>query len=633
MKRLAILVLVVLILPWQLWGGAHPVAAAPAISISPGSVAPGGTIQVTGAGFAASSSGSSVALCTNLPVTPVCTTIPVSSSGTFTVNVTIPQSIPPGSYQVSVLQVATPAVYASFTVVAPTPAPTPTISVSPSSIVPGNQLTISGANWPASSQVQVCSAVPGYGCQAIATSASGTFQVLTTIPASTPSGGYSVSAQAGTGSPVTTQVTVTANNRISLSPSPVVPGQPETVAGSGFGPGEIISVGFPALFINGGKGDQEVRGTADASGNFAIQLPIPGNEVAGNYIVTARGLSTGRLSTALMNVAAQPSLTASAATAVPGTIIEVSGQRWSSNWPLTVNSRVLLTNGDVQILSVSTQVNSVGAFSVQLRIPTNAAPGPVSFDVKQVQGGQTYTAFVIVNVQPLRPGVQFSSLSVAPGGSTTVYVHGFAPGNAPITLLTQVVVQGSTQPIMLILNPDVQGNASGTLSIPAGALPGKITVSVTQPSSGATVNEQLQIAGTPPPIATATPPQPPPPPPTPAVTATPTSTPTSVPVLRPLKFRHLSLWYPATIVGSFNHIKVRANLNARIGVDATITYPNGTVLHYRGTTNRSGRWARTFPVPADAIRGRLRTALVQVFLVNGATTSLERSLTFRLVPQ
>ncbi|GAC1463225.1 MAG: hypothetical protein PVSMB7_04580 [Chloroflexota bacterium] len=634
MKRIGLLVLAVLVVPWQLWGNAHPVSAAPAISISPASVAPGGTIQVTGSGFTASASGSSVALCTNLPVTPVCTAIPLSSAGTFTVNISVPASISPGTYQVTVLQTASPVQVASFTVVAPAPQPAPTLTVSSGTIASGQSLTVSGAHWPASSQVTLCVGLPGYGCQAVSTSAAGTFQVQIVVPTSAPSGAYAVTAQTGTNNPVTAQVSVVAVNRITLSPATAVPGQAEIVTGTGFGPGETVAISFPALFIEGGKAPEEVRGVADTNGTFSIPLPIPTNEVAGNYIVTVRGLSTGRQSTALMNVAAEPALSLSESAATPGTKITVTGRRWSSNWPLTVSARVLLTNHKVIDVSVSTQADLVGNFTVQIKIPDNAAPGPVSFGARQVQGGQTYTANATVTVRALDPGIQLSALSVLPGGSVTVYLHGFALGGtgSQITLFTEVTVQGGRQSVMVSVIPDAAGGAVATLSIPSGALPGKITVSATQPASGATISQAIEIAEA---AATSTPVQtpipPPPPPPSATATPTPTSTPLSVPVLRPLKFKRLGLWYTAAIVGSFNHIKVRANRKEKIGVDVTVTYPSGTVLHYRGITTRLGRWSKTFPVPRDAIRGRLRTALVQAFLIQGTETSLERSLTFRLV--
>ena len=127
-----------------------------------------------------------------------------------------------------------------------------------------------------------------------------------TVPSGTAAAQYTVSAVGSvSGRAVSSTLSVTATQpsvtaAISVSPSTAVRGSTVSVAGTGFQPGETISIFFGSGVVAGA--------TADGSGTFVNRtFVVPANTSAGTYTVQALG-STGRIVSTQLTVTNPPAV-------------------------------------------------------------------------------------------------------------------------------------------------------------------------------------------------------------------------------------------------------------------------------------------------------------------------------------
>jgi len=630
MKRLLILLLIAMIVPWQLAVATHAQTGA-VISVSPLSVQPAGTLTIQGSGFVPRFQ---YTLSINTP-SPVAATVTADANGQFITSVTIPGSTPPGAYSVSAsngaqttFQVSAVQLYLSAN---PVPAGT-SVTVNGSAFAPGSTVTVHTTVTVTGGTTQSVDAT-------VSVSSSGTFSANLAIPGNSVGGTYTVSVyQVGTTTSIAqVSLTVTSPTAIALNPSSVSGGTDTAigVTGTQFGQNEYVLVSYTANLNTGSTVAEQVTAQTDASGNFAVYtLPVPAAIVAGTYTVTATGQSSGRVGTATLLVTTQPSLSVNPTTAPPGTTVTVSGSHFAKNTPVTISAQFPLTGATSTPTPVSPSVttDNSGNFSLQIAIPAGAQAGVVTVTASQGFNNTKLTATTTITVGALTPTIQVSPTVSAPGSGVTVSGHGFLPGpNAPVTVTVPFIVNGATQSVKQSVDADTTGSFSTSLTVPANALAGASTVTATQASSGATASGTLTVTGR---VVTATPALTSTPTPSPTPTNTPVVSlvqPTPKPAIPPLRFRAVSLQHAAVRLLASNRVDARVNRAKKLTIQVTIAFPSGASRQYRGRTSAGGTWSKVFTVPANAtsVYSNRAYAMLQVW---DGKASAKTFQSFRIMP-
>ena len=236
------------------------------------------------------------------------------------------------------------------------------INISPSTVVPGAQITITGSGYVADEEVQTImigdkeADLPEARDDREATSA-GRIAYTITVPLDVGSGDKDVEVTVGTGDDERVgvgEITVPKPS-IELDPAESVPGSIISVTGKGFASGGRVEVRY--------KDAIEEVGKADSSGNVHIRLEIPSDAGVGktNEVkVEVRGTSS-------IN-ATEDHKTPGPAIMVPeqaqvGTLITISG----SNFEPFSNLEVRIGGRDATPTSAETDKN--GGFEIEARVP------------------------------------------------------------------------------------------------------------------------------------------------------------------------------------------------------------------------------------------------------------------------
>jgi hypothetical protein len=265
------------------------------VTLSPSTANPGATVEVFGSGWGVTTSedgdeNSEVTLevtGTSAHFGP----FPISSSGEFTGAFTVPSDAGVSKITVTAMDNnggLTPAGYDDQSKSATLNVPTGVITVSPDTASTGSVITISGAGFPAQTNLSALTFGDGNALPvpAPATDVTGDFTVTRTVPAaarggSLPPGAVVITARVGqiTG---TTSFTIPGPS-ISLSADSAAPGQMITVSGTNFG--AYANVGT----INVGQQNQAPTPNplTDATGNFSSSVLVPALN-PGAYTVTVR---------------------------------------------------------------------------------------------------------------------------------------------------------------------------------------------------------------------------------------------------------------------------------------------------------------------------------------------------------
>ena len=238
------------------------------------------------------------------------------------------------------------------------------LGISPSSVVPGQQVTITGSSFGDS---QLVTSVT-FGGEPVASSelttdtkstSSGRIAITVTVPVSVGDGEAKVILEAANGKRGEGTVTV-AKPAISLNPATSVPGSVISVIGSGFPSRAWVQVRY--------DGNIRIVEQADSSGAFSIRLTVPANAGVGddNPVVVEAQADTD------INASADHSTPGSAITlpeeAQVGSLMTVSG----TNFAVFSTLSVRLGTHTVTPTPVP-ETDKNGAFTVQVRVPRIAA--------------------------------------------------------------------------------------------------------------------------------------------------------------------------------------------------------------------------------------------------------------------
>jgi hypothetical protein len=281
-----------------------------------------------------------------------------TSAGTYSVSFTIPSGTASGPVTVTATQVSyNSTATATFTVPA-----APQISLSSSTATPGTSVTVTGSGFYANESVTIT--LPGGTTTTATATSSGSISTQVTIPTGTAAGTATISAIGAT-SQVKATATITIISPSLTAPLAFVnPGGIVNLTGTGFAPGEAVTVSASA------GGSQTV--TATSSGGFSLTVAIGANQQSGTITYTAQGVTSQATATATITVIAlhtstTPTPTPSKPTPTPSPT--------TTPPPTTTPTPVPATGGSTTWIIPSGRTN--GGYGEQINI-TNPNNQPVT---------------------------------------------------------------------------------------------------------------------------------------------------------------------------------------------------------------------------------------------------------------
>lgn len=445
------------------------------ITLSPSTASPGQTVTVNGQGFAPNAQ---VTLSITIPRTNSVSdtfsqTVTAAANGTFSAPLTLASDLVPGTYTVTAASTANNvSTTAQLTITAQ-----PAIKLQPTSVRPGQTVTVTGQGFPVSSQVVVSVTIPRTTnaaptvTQIVTSTASGTFTAQLPLGADVIPGTYTVTARSATSNvSASSTLTVAANPTLAVQPATALPGQSVTVTGNGFVAGTPVTIAAVLILTTGGTQTVSATATPATTGSFTAALTIPANAASGPATITAtQGQQT--VTTGLTVGLAQFHISVTPSSAIPGSSITVQGDGFPSGDRVSVSVPVHLTTGAPSTLTASATATPAGTFSVPLSIPLTVASGAYTVTVQSAATGRSVTAQLAV--PQFSPTLSVAPSTGAPGSQVIVNGSGFAPGSS-----VTISLDGSTLTTATV-------NGAGQFSIPA-------TIPATAPGGTGTITAQDQ---------------------------------------------------------------------------------------------------------------------------------------------
>ena len=280
-----------------------------------------------------------------------------AEDGKATFDVTVPGNVRTGEQEVKVYGDGTTSATATVTI------SVLGLDVSPSTVVPGQRVTITGSGFAKSAKVEdirigKVGVTPPDDAHS---TSSGRVAVTVTVPLNVSNGDMKVelkvSSRTGEG-----EITVPKPS-IELNPSESLPGSTISVTGTGFASTERVEVKY--------RGDIEEVGRADSDGNFSIMLTVPSDAGIGatNPVVVSVRDSDDEDEIDVDISATADHKTPGAAITVPeeaqvGTLITISGSNFEGFSTLSVN-----IGGKTATPTPSPEADKNGNFELQARVP------------------------------------------------------------------------------------------------------------------------------------------------------------------------------------------------------------------------------------------------------------------------
>ncbi|WP_374168963.1 choice-of-anchor G family protein [Microbacterium sp. WHRI 7836] len=459
-------------------------AAVAAIDAAP-TVQAGTNLPVTGSGWPANTQVSVQVTAPGGGIVNDPVPVTTDGNGAFTVDYFVPTATTVGTgYTVTATAGAVSATDTTEVTAAATVDAAPAVQA-------GTDLAVSGANWPANTQVSVQLSAPASGPNVggpvlVTTDGSGTFTVAYPVPAGTPAAtGYTVTASVGTQTATdTTEVTDAPVAAVDAAAT-VQAGTSLPVTGSNWPGNTQVSVQLtaPGGGVNVGG---PVTATTNASGDFTLDYPVPASAAPGAaYTVTATAGAVTAIDTTEVTAAAAVD---AADTVQAGTSLPVTG----TNWPASTQVSVQLTapgGGNVGG-PVTATTDASGGFTLDYPVPASATPG-AGYTVTATVGTQTATdttevtaAAAVDAADTVQAGTSLPVTGTNWPASTQVSVQLTAPGGGnvggPVTATT-----------------DASGGFTLDYPVPASATPGAgYTVTATVGTQTATDTTTVTAAAT-----------------------------------------------------------------------------------------------------------------------------------------
>src|SRR5712664_59628 len=319
-------------------------------------------------------------------------------------------------------------------------APAPSItSLSPTSGLVGNSVTISGANLGAT---QGTSTVTFSGVAATATSWSAT-SVVVLVPAGATTGSVVVTVGGVASNGVSFTVTVPAPSITSLNPTSGLIGTSVTITGANFG----ATQGTSTVKFNG------ITATPTSWSATSVVVLVPAGATTGNVVVTVGGVASNGMSYTVTTPA--PSITSlNPASGLIGTSVTITG----ANFGATQGTSTVTFNG------IAATATSWSATSIAASVPAGATSGNVVVTVGSVASNGVSFMVTI-------PAPSVTSLNPTSGAAgTAVTISGANFGTTQGASAVRFNGTAGT--------PTTWSATSVVVPVPAGATTGNVIVTV-----------------------------------------------------------------------------------------------------------------------------------------------------------
>jgi len=190
----------------------------------------------------------------------------------------------------------------------PAPAAAPALTMSPAKAAPGASVTVNGVGFQAGETVDITFSSQPVGEPTASTE--GTFALTFQVPNMAPAD-YDVvgRGRASNRSAVTKFTLALGEATLKFSADNAVPGGPVTAMGTGFKPGETVTITF--------NGPSVGTATADTTGAVSVPFSIPSTLTPGTYGATAHGSDSNREANGNFIIVAGPTPVATAVPAAP----------------------------------------------------------------------------------------------------------------------------------------------------------------------------------------------------------------------------------------------------------------------------------------------------------------------------
>ncbi len=393
---------------------------------NPASGSPGTRVYLTGTGFTA---GNSIRIYFNTTGSTSGTSISggtVPSSGNISTSFYVPTNTPKGTYLITLYTTDDGASNSQGFEV------TPKIALSDTSGYVGDEITVTGNGFTANRNVTI----QFDGVTQITTTATsyGTINPSLTIPKHV-RGSYYVTAIDYYGQSVTAYFTI--SSKLTISPTTAAAGDLLTIAGTGFGGSQSVTIYF--------DGTSVTSSTTDSQGSFTISNYALPKTYTGTHTIRAQDSSSYQSAT----VTVEQAFSLSSNTGTVGTNITISGTGFKAS------SSIALTIDNTVISSASISSDAYGSFSGTFSIPPISAG---AHQIKVSDGTTTDTKdFTVIPIATANPS------SGVIGAKITVNGSGFFSNQAISILFDNSSVKTTTT--------DAQGSFGTSFeapSLPAG---------------------------------------------------------------------------------------------------------------------------------------------------------------------
>jgi len=426
-------------------------ALAQSIVLTPTSGTAGTTVTVTGTGFTSYTTETVYILFDDAYIASAY----VGSAGTFSASFQVPSSyttamtVPVTVQHTTSVYDATKQIAIAYFSVTVAEAE---IVVSPSSGYVGDQITVSGSGFTASSSVTIY--FDTTNLTTITTDAYGGFTNATfTVPESY-RGSHTIKAQDTSGHYATTTLTVLP--KITLTPTSGAVEDTVTISGTGFAANSGVTFEFDNVSVSA------ATTTTNANGSFTnVTFSIPSSS-RGSHTVKAEDAS-GNYATATLTVL--PKITLTPTSGASGTTVMVTGTGFSASKPITIKYNAASVTTDPAAINT----DATGSFTASFNVPAGLAG---TYSVEATDG--TYsdsTSFVATVDAAISPTTSETSPGYV-GMELTINGTGLKP-NATVTITY------TTEPVVLAtVTTDEDGDFSVAVTIPP-SVGGNHTITVT----------------------------------------------------------------------------------------------------------------------------------------------------------
>lgn len=260
------------------------------------------------------------------------------------------------------------------------------VDVTPSSVKPGAVVTMTGSGFGPSKVVNIywgSDSGPRLGYRT--TDSSGKFTGRVTVPKTATVGDYLIVAREQDSGPTGSATISVTVPQVTVSPTSQTSGKVVSVAGSGFGSGEIVDIRW-----DGPNGRLVGYRTTSSSGSVSGAVTVPAGTVPGDYSIVLIGRTSGWSGSATLTVTGA-TVTVSPAQASPGTVVAVRGSGFGSGEVVDIR-----WNGPSGNLLGYRSTTTEGSMSGKVTIPANAQPGTFTLFLQGRDSGIVGSVTVVI---------------------------------------------------------------------------------------------------------------------------------------------------------------------------------------------------------------------------------------------